>query len=217
MNVRRSIPLSLFACFALGACSSDSEPEPPGRWSGSKPHFAMHGLLNGENIAISLTDDSLADGMPVWCERTYSTPVVDGAADLTQAEQTELTIAGTVMVAGEERNFELELMGHALQEDDPGTKVTIIPRDDAVEPEPDEMWLEIEWSTPEGEDLLEAAAQEGTFTLGQFTGTPGTGGVVIPEGEGSIGGFAQARWSVSDSLRIDFTVLCTENDVEEEF
>jgi hypothetical protein len=62
--------------------------------------------------------------------------------------------------------------------------------------------------------LLEAAAQEGRFVLGQFTGSPGEGGVVIPEG-GHVGGYAEARWSVTDSLKISFSVLCKQSDVEE--
>jgi len=208
----------LFVCVvhgALIACGGDSEHEPAGKWNGERPHFSIQGYLNGEELALSIEGDDVADGTSIWCEREYRAPLVDGEPDLSQAVHAETTIGGYATVEGEERSFELELLGHALQNDEPGTAVRIVPRVDDMEPESDQMWLEWEWTTIDGEDLLEAAAQEGSFVLHQFSGMPGEGGIVIPEGEGYVGGYAEARWSVDERLSISFTVLCTENEVEE--
>jgi hypothetical protein len=202
-------------CLTLIACGSDPEPAATGSWQGEEVHLSIHGLLNGEKVDVSLTGDAVADGTVIWCERDYQAPTVDGGADLAQAMQTDTTIAGYATVGGEERFFELELMGHTLQAEKPGTELTIVPRVDDVELEADEMWLEWEWTTLDGEDLLESAAQDGRFVLEQFTGKPGEGGVVIPEGNGTIGGYAEARWSVDEKLSISFTVPCTVNEVEE--
>jgi hypothetical protein len=213
----RPVPTSIAAtlCCVLAGCGVSSEDPPGETWLGETPHFSAHGLLNGERIDISIDGDGVADGTHVWCEREYQAPVIDGELDLSQVKHVDTTITAQVNVAGEERVFELELMKHALQADQPGTGVKIVPRLDDQEPAEDEMWLEWEWSTLDGQDLLESAAQEGTFTLEQFTGTPGEGGVIIPAGEGFVGGYADARWSVDEQLSISFTVLCTENDIEE--
>jgi hypothetical protein len=208
----------LVACFvhsALAACGSDSMAAPSGSWKGEQPHLSIQGFLNGEDVAVSEDGDGLADGTTAWCERKYQAPTVDGAADLANAKQTEVTIAGFATVGGQKRHFELELMGHALQYDKEGTRLTIVPRVDDVETKPGQMWLELEWSTLDGEDLLESAAHDGNFTLGLYSGAPGEGGVVIPEGDGHVGGYAEARWSLDEKLTISFSVLCTTNDVEE--
>lgn len=211
--VTTSIAATLYCL--LAACGVSSEDQPAGAWLGETPHFSASGLLNGEQIEISLDGDGAADGTLVWCEREYQAPTLDGVLDLSRAEHMDTTITAEVMIAGEERIFALEFLSHALQFDAPGTAVEVVPRVDDQRPPADKMWLEWEWSTLDGQDLLESAAQEGSFVLGEFTGTPGEGGVVIPAGEGFVGGYADARWSIDERLRISFTVLCTEIDVEE--
>jgi hypothetical protein len=203
------------ACSALIACEAGTDDGRTGSWNGEEAHLSVQGLLNGEKIDVSIEGDGAADGSLIWCERGYLAPTVDGTADLSQAVQSETTISGYATVAGEERFFELELLGHGLQADEPGTEFKVVPRVDDMEPAADEIWLEWEWTTLDGEDLLEAAAQKGTFVLGQFTGTPDEGGVVIPEGDGYVGGYAEARWSVNEKLTISFSVPCMVNDVEE--
>lgn len=208
-----AVPGCLVYC-TLAACGGDSTADPVGRWLGDQPHLEMHGHLNGEDIAVSMAGVTMADGSAVWCEREYLVPTVNGAADLAQAMQSVVTVAGYADVAGEERYFELELRSHSLQTDAPDTVVDIVPRDEAHPPHASEMWFEMEWTSLDGEDLLEAAAQEGRFVLGQYTGSPGEGGVVIAEG-GHVGGYAEARWSLSDSLKVSFSVLCMLSEVEE--
>jgi hypothetical protein len=201
-------------CCVLTACGVSTEDPPAESWLGETPHFSASGFLNGERIELSIEGDGVADGSHVWCEREYQAPTMGGVLDVSRARHVETTVTAQVTVAGEERVFELELMSHELQSDAPGTSVKIVPRVDDQKPAADEMWLEWEWSTLDGRDLLESAAQEGTFMLEQFTGTPGADGI-IPSNEGFVGGYADARWSVDERLSISFTVRCTENDIEE--
>jgi hypothetical protein len=209
------LAIGLAACGLLACAGSASEPEGERGWQGEEPHFVLHGLLNGEQLDVRIDGAGAESGESVWCEREYEVPLVDGAADLSQARHIETAITGFATVDGEERIFQLELKRHALQADAPGTRVVIVPRNDEVEPEENEVWFEWEWQTIDEEDLFEAAAQEGTFVLGAFTGEPGEGGVIIPEGEGIVGGSADVRWSVEEQLHLSFSVRCTSNDVEE--
>ncbi len=212
--IRASVSvLAPIACLLLVACPADSEETAIEGWQGDEPHFAVKGFLNGEDLDFSIDGDDT--GASVWCEREYLVPLVDGEPDLSQARQSETTVAGFVTIDGQERAFEFELLSHSLQDDEPGAELSIVPRVDGVDPESDELWIEWEWATPDGETLFEAAAQEGTLVREQFSGTPGEGGVIIPDGEGFIGGYLQARWSVDESLTISFSVACTEHEIEE--
>jgi hypothetical protein len=200
----------------LGACeSTETAKDKPLSWQGAEPHFIARGHLNGEQIDIRIVGDDAEEGASVWCEREYEVPLVDGVADLTQARQIETSITGYATVDGEERIFQFEIKQHGLQDDRSGDSVTIIPRVDEVPPDADEAWLDWEWQTIDEEDLFESSAQEGEIVLEAFTGEPGEGGVIIPEGEGMVGATVQARWSVNESLSMSFSVPCTANDVEE--
>ncbi len=84
-----------------------------------------------------------------------------------------------------------------------------------MSPASDEMWLEWEWHETTGATTYEAAAQTGEFVLGEFIGTPGTDGLVIPDGQGQIGGYAYARWSPTDELWISFSAACEVSEVVE--
>lgn len=200
----------------LSACeSTDTANDEPLTWQGEEPHFVARGLLNGEQIDIRIDGDDAEDGASVWCEREYEVPLVDGVADLTQARQIETSITGYATVDGEERIFQLEIKQHGLQDDRSGDHVAIIPRVDEEAPGADEAWLDWEWQTIDEEDLFESSAQEGEIVLEAFTGEPGEGGVIIPEGEGIVGATLRARWSVDESLSLSFSVPCTANDIEE--
>ena len=202
----------LTACCFLTACPAESEESVLEGWQGDEPHFVAKGFLNGKAVDFSIEGDDT--GMSVWCEREYGAPLVDGEPDEAQAEHLETTIAGTVMIDGEELSFEFELLNHALQDEESGTALTIVPRVDGEEPGGDELWVEWEWATADGETLYEAAAQEGTLVHELSTGEPSEGSRVIADGEGFVGGFVEARWSVDEKLSVSFTVLCTEHEVE---
>jgi hypothetical protein len=203
--------LLLTGCFLTACPAEDTESSVAG-WQGDEPHFVVKGFLDGEEVDFSIDDD--ATGLNVWCEREYGAPLVDGEPDVARAEHLETTIAGTVMINGEERSFELELLNHALQDEEPGTELNVIPRVDGTEPESDELWVEWEWADVEGETLFEAAAQEGMVVHELASGDTGEDSNVIPDGEGFVGGFIEARWSLDEKLTISFTVLCTEHEVE---
>jgi hypothetical protein len=199
----------------LTGCPSDSEEGEGGLldgWQGEEPHFVVKGFLDGEDLDFAIKGDE--SGATVWCEREYRAPLVDGEPDLARAEHVETTIAGTVTIDGEERGFEFELLNHGLNNDEAGTDHTIVPRVDGEEIDEHDLWAEWEWSTIDGDTSYEAAAQEGTFVLKLVSGEPTEDNAVIPDGEGFVGGFVEARWSVDERLTISFNVLCTEHEVE---
>src|SRR5687768_2454704 len=107
------VALVPFACLLLTACPADDEDTALDGWKGDEPHFVVKGFLDGEEVDFSIDGDDT--GMAVWCEREYGAPLVDGEPDVAEAEHLETTIAGTILIHGEERSFEFELLNHALQ------------------------------------------------------------------------------------------------------
>lgn len=216
--MQRWVAIAVVGLCSLGsvACKSDEDgSEETTSWEGDEPHFTARGFLNGEEIDIRIDGADAEDGSSVWCEREYEVPLVDGAADVSMARHIETVVTGFATIGGQDRIFQLEIKQHALQDDQPGDSIAIVPRVDEVPPEEGEAWFDWEWQTADEEDLFEASAQEGEIVVGAFSGEPGEGGVIIPEGEGFVGASADARWSVDERLSISFTVLCTANDIEE--
>jgi hypothetical protein len=169
--------------------------------------------LNGEDISIAIEGAQAANGTSAWCAREYEAPTLaDGSLDLARARSTSTEINGFATIGGQERFFELELRDNELQNGALGASVAIIPRD-IDDPGAGEVHLDWEWHVGDA-DLYEASAQEGNLRLRLFTGTPGEGGVVIPSGEGSIGGLLEARWSIDESLSVSFTLPCIATEVE---
>jgi len=216
--MQRWVAISVVGLCGLGlvACESSADAtEEAARWQGEEPHFTARGLLNGEEIDIRIEGADAEDGSSVWCEREYEVPLVDGEPDVSMARHIETVVTGFATIGGEDRIFQFELKQHALQDDSAGDHIAIVPRVDEVPPDEDQAWFDWEWQTADEEDLFEASAQEGEVIVGTFSGEPGEGGVIIPEGEGFFGASADVRWSVDERLSISFTVLCTANDIEE--
>jgi len=214
--MRDAFLFRLLAPFVLIACGASTD-DPGAQWEGATPHFHARGFLNGENLDFATTGDEAASASRVWCGLEYVAPRLgDGTLDLSRARQVTTEIDGYAMINGKERTFEFEMMNHSLQTERTGAKVKIVPRVDGADPPADSMWTDWEWHSEEIADIYEGSAQDGTLELRQFTGTPGPGGVVIPNGDGTVGGLFQARWSVNESLTISFTVRCTDTTVEEE-
>ncbi len=187
-------------------------------WLGAAPHIAIQGKLDGEDLDLRLEGDAAADASKVFCTREY---VADddgtGAADLTSARNTEFKINGPLTVDGEERIVELEFKKHDFQNATPDEEIEVVVRDDTQDPGADQMWVELEWHLAvDDSDLFESAASGGSFVFGQFTGTPGEGGVVIPENEGAAGGYAEVAWGVDEELKISASAPCTVNAIEVE-
>jgi hypothetical protein len=204
--------LTILGAAALVGCASDKEQGSAPVWQGETPHLSIEGRLNGEDIAIEIDGDGAANGTRAWCAREYEAPLrEDDSLDLTQATSTATEINGSASIGGEERTFELELRDHALHRDEVGASLAVVPDDTEVAAGE----LQIEWEWHIGDvDLFEASAQDGHVDLELFTGNPGSGGIVIPSGEGSVGGVIEARWSLDESLSVSFTLPCMATEVE---
>jgi len=185
-------------------------------WAGSTVHFKVEGELNGETLSFDIAEAEASDTAEFWCEREYEVPEVGGVPDYANGRQIEFKVNGFVEVGGERRRFELEHKMHDTQSDTAGTMVTIVPRSETQDPAADEMWFEWEWHEDHVDDTktYEAAAQEGSFELGEFTGVPDADGLLIPDETGTIGGFTLAKWSDTEEVAVSFTLNCTTNKVE---
>lgn len=216
--MRRLLGCSAFVVgSALSASCSDAASGVA--WVGDEPHLVAHGTLNGETLDIDVRGADAIAGM-ITCERQYSAmPLASDPTmpDLTTARFEEVTFDLQLVIGGETRLVEIEVKYHDLQSDPIGTEITVVPRVEGVDPAADEVVFEWEWHTVPGDvTYFEESAQSGTVTLESFTGTPGNGTAVIPEGDGSIGITARVRWSPTESLDISFTAPCQTNDINVE-
>ena len=201
---------------ALCACSTNPPPAEITSWAGTTPHLEVVGMVNGEALSISLTDAAASDPTTLHCLRRYEVPIVNGKRVDARGRLFEFVVSALVTVAGEQRLLALDVNQHDTQSDAPGTSVTIVPRDDEHPPPSADAWFDWQWRQPASLQLTyEAAALEGTFAVGEHTGAPDAGGLVVPAGEGAIGGFLTAQWSVVDKVTLSFTAACTEDTVEE--
>lgn len=185
-------------------------------WGGTESHLTVKGHLNGEDLDLNVTGEEAEDSAKLWCSREYAGPPdANGEPDITQAKLYKTNIYALVTINGDERQLELEFKPHDFQVDDVPKTISVIPRVDGEVVSGDETWVDFEWHTPDGEgDLLESSAQTGAFELELYSGEPGEDGLMIPEGEGSIGGTLDAQWSEQERLQVSFTALCTENELD---
>lgn len=200
------------------ACSpgdgdGDAGPE-LSEWLGEDEHFAISGRLNGEDLDVRLEGEAASDSVKLYCEREYAVNVVGGERDWSTGRVMEVKIIAHMNVGGEEREATIELKRNDLSQHEPGTKLSVIPRDDANDPGPKQLWIEWEWAV-DGTETYEQAAQSGTLTVEEFSGTPDDTGVIVPEGEGRLGVYLEAEWSETERLKLSATVPCTKNAIEE--
>lgn len=192
------------------ACSS-KEPSPElDAWKGPSPHLRVLGRFNGEELDVDLAGPETSAA--ISCSREYTEDEADKKAK--KKHLWEIRVRGKLTIEGEERGFELELKRQRFAELPPGTKLTIVPRNDHAPPSRGQIWLEWDWMDGAGTTLVERAAREGEFTLQELTGTPGEDGVV-PSATGNVGGLLKARWSETESLSISFSVACGDNQMDD--
>lgn len=216
MKLAPCLMLLAFAASSSLGCSSDDKSDSPLTWSGEESHLVVKGHLNGEDLDISLTGSVAADPAMLWCAREYDGPPdADGNPDVTRAKLYKVNVLGIVTIGGEDRRLELEFKPHDFQADAVPSATNIIARVDGEAVAANESWLDFEWHTPDGEgDLLETSAQTGKLDLELYSGEPGEDGLTIPEGEGSIGGLLDAKWSENERLQVSFSAPCTENSLD---
>jgi hypothetical protein len=214
------IGLAAICLPGCGSSSNSDEPDPPKAWSGPTPHFDAVGTINGESIDIHLSGDAAKDSTQLWCEREYQVPSdASGTPIYAQGHNSEFRI---VVGATMGRKLEIAYKMHQFQADKAGTAVTVIPRDDNDPPctvtgcsQPKVMWLSWKWINPADNSVLyKQAALSGKFTLGEFTGSVDSNGLMITENTGKVGGFAAGEWSASESVSITVDANCTTNNLD---
>lgn len=195
------------------------------KWMGSVRHLRIVGTIMGEKIDINVTAPDANDTSKLWCEREYQVPNdASGNPDYALGHNAEVRIKGPITINGQMRLLDFGLKRHNYQADAPGTVVPVIPRDDANSPcglnscTNDNMWLSWTWRNPADNSVTyKSAAQSGSFTLGEYVGTPDATGLLIPENTGDIGGFATGQWSATESISASFDANCTTNQIDNSY
>jgi hypothetical protein len=214
-QLRSACPFIVCGLLSIG-CGADDAQDPQLTWQGGAAHLMVKGHLNGEDLDVAITGEDAADTATLWCGREYGGPPdANGDPDVTRAKLYKTNIYAQVTIGGEDRRLELELKPHDFQADAVPSTTRIIARVDEESVATDATWLDFEWHTPDGEgDLLETSAQTGTFELELYSGEPGADGLIIPAGEGSIGGRLDAKWSENERLQVSVTAPCTESELD---
>src|SRR4051794_13912182 len=222
MTVTRGL-IVVFAASIFGAgCGGDSgTTDSLDKWMGSARHLRITGTIMGEMIDINVAGAVAEDKANLWCEREYQAPTVNGTTDYTQGHNSEVRIKAPVTVAGEARLLDLGFKRHSFQDDAAGSLATVIPRVDTESPctladcTNDSLWLSWTWRDPATNAVkYKMAAQSGSFTLGEFVGTPDTTGLEIAADSGNVGGYATGQWSATENLKISFDANCTKNNID---
>lgn len=192
-------------------------------WAGPTVHLRAIGMLEGEAIDINIDSQIGENTANLWCEREYQVPTgTNGMPDYSKGHNSEVRFKAPVMIAGQARLLDFGLKRHDTQVDSAGAVVNIVPRDDANPPcslyncPPNgPAWMSLTWRNPANNSVLyKSAATSGTWTLGEFIGTPDATGLYVPPNTGTAGGFASGKWSATEFVTLSVTAHCTINQTD---
>ncbi len=176
-------------------------------WQGEAPHVQTDGDAGGAPLALDV-----ADG--IACVREYEVPDVQDATTWSDGALRSIEIQVQVTTGGVERGYELELetvdfAGLAV----PATFAVVAPETD--DPPAGSAWIEVEGEWEDAGEFVsfEEAAVSGTLELALLSGAAGADGLVIPNGEGMVGGYFDVVWVDDTRLRASFSVAC-DSDVD---
>ena len=215
MHPRAGKPIAvLVLALGLTACGASKEASQPAQWLGVTPHLQVKGVLSREQVDIDVSGPAAADTTKLWCERHYQISTSGGKK---KGKLSKLTLNAIVPIAGQSRHLVMDIEGVDLQRTLAGNGVTVVPRLRTSPLQTGQTWLTWYWfiNDATGAMLFAESAQQGVFTLGEFTGTPGSDGLIIPNNQGSVGGHLFARWSEYDALEMSFTAKCALSIVEQ--
>jgi hypothetical protein len=146
----------------------------------------------------------------------YAVPAGEGdSLDYAQGSIVEVRVQGRGLTDGERRGFTLVLGRHDFTSDEQGTTLDVVPRDELVDPRPGELWVEWRWLGESGAPVFESAAQDGSLALELVSGEPDETGLIIPAGEGAVGGHLVGRWKPGEEVQMSFSAECLVSNVEE--
>ncbi len=221
--IRSSLLLFLAATLALSCAEDDSGSasgaEAPSAWSGDEPHLAAVGSIEGEDVAFFLEGSEAVNVNRFFCERNYVVPSLDDQSDWANDGYLEkIEVKWLVVVEGSEREYQLELLQHDFGASEDGDTIAVVAFDeDSTERAPETIMAGFGWQYEEdgNEVEIEALSETGSFVRGTLTGEiDPDNGLVIPDGEGSLGGYLHLEWDNGDRLDLDFTANCGDNDLD---
>ncbi|GEM_PF-4464231 len=199
------------------ACTASSGPTIT-EWQGERAHLILQGHIGGHDLDVAIEElDTSEQDRRVWCERVYAVPMNDkGGLDYDAGALMGIDIHAMVE-SGDVGHVIIQFGQHDFQRDADGTTTTIVPRNELEPPASMEAWLEIDLFDDSESVLFEQSAQQGSLIMERLTGRPDpANGLVIPSGEGLVGGFSNAQWGPREDVAVSFTVNCLQSIIVEE-
>lgn len=217
MRTRGTLGIGMVG-LALAACSDEAMgTTAPASWEGTAPHLVAVGEVDGETIDFTLRGDA-ADVGSVYCERNYVVPSLADTSTWSDGYLEKIELKWEVVVDGAERVYQIELAGHDFDASSDGATLDVVAYDEEGERAGTTLQAAIEWEWEEDGSEHERGAESedggGSFMRGMVTGSPGADGVVIPDGEGTFGGYLHLTWASGDHLDVSFSVGCGSNDLD---
>lgn len=159
-------------------------------WRGERLHVTVRGTLDGDELALQLGEPQLATVPAAWCTREYA------VEDVSDRRTWDQGVLGAV-----ELSWPADHAAHG----DPA---------DAAEPlrfERPDFTLDRSGVRLPVRVTLGKAVGDGTLVLGLLGGPAGEDGLVIPAGQGTLGGAFHVELPGRGELEGSFTVPCADN------
>ncbi|UJR82567.1 hypothetical protein [Sandaracinus amylolyticus] len=203
----------LFALALVGCAESGEGRDAPREWQGEATHVDAVGTIDG--LAVDFDLDA-SDAAEVFCERNYVVPDVDDPATWSSGYLEKVEVKWLVVVDGTEREYQLELSAHDFGASADGQTLSIVGYEEGAARAPTTIQVaaDAEWEEDGSEREHVSLSGTGTFVRGVVTGTPGGDGVVVPDGQGTFGGYLHLESAGGESLDVSFTVPCGDNDLD---
>jgi hypothetical protein len=197
-------------------CYRLDDPAGPTHWLGDEAHIDVGGRLGGIEFDVSAGPAPPANENEVWCERRYLVPTAPGNLQLWElGTLPTVEIHALLPVADGIERLTVRLQGKDLASQSLDEPADVMPLHPDAELLPGEVAVEWVWANDHQEPAYQAAAVSGVFELRLRSGMPGADGLVIPAGEGAVGGWLEALWRPGEAVRASFTAPCTSSELTE--
>lgn len=202
-----------------GSASDETGLSAPTEWLGSTPHLLAVGTIQGETVEFELEGEDAENLDRYFCERNYIVPDIEDESTYSDGYLEKIEVKWLVEVDETEREYQLELLAFDFRAAETGNTFPLVTYDEesAGDLETDSLMATFSWEYEEAGNEVEvdAPGETGSFSFERLDGTPAeSNGLVVPDEEGSVGGYIEMSWDNGDEIAISFTTLCGENDLD---
>lgn len=192
---------------AGGSAGAAALRDGPTKWAGDTDHLDVVASFDGKTVDLEQSGASVT----AECERGYKVPDETKPETFKDGKLEEYQVKVNFLVDGVETSFQLEFEEHVWTAADVGKTLTVAPKkDEDGYFSPTTVAVSAEYANEKEE--IELLSESGSYLHGLVSGTPGADGVVIPDGEGKLGGFVDIKLPNGGFIKASFTVAC-KNDI----